>query len=848
LKNSITKISLFIVIGLIILGCNSTKRVPDGKNLLTQNDIYVDHKKNNLEDVYNQLYQKQNSSLLGYRLRLNIYNLAKPKSDSLFKVKMIQHPNRYYHKAFWLSKKQVKRLGESFLYSGKDNFLRKTGEAPVILDTASTHKSLKRLKSYYFNKGYFDVTTQYKIDSIALKKIKLTYDIALGKPYILDSIKTYIASPALDSIFQLKKKNSLIKTGKRFETKDFDEERKRITEDFRDNGAFRFQQNYVTYNIDTIIKTHQAKIDLVIDDESVRVDDSLKTVPFQLYKISKVNIFTDHSTTNPNAKITDSTTYKDFTLYSSSKLKYRPKSITDGVFVLKGNYFSDTKTTLTSKYLSNLKVFNYPLIQYIEDKTQKNSLIANVYLTPRKKYTWGYSNDFTHSNIQDFGITGNTFLAIRNVFNGAETFDLGFRGNIGSSKDLANPNNTFFNISEIGVDANLNFPRLFLPFKTDRIIPKTMIPFTKFSVGYAKQTNIGLDKQNFTSSLTYNWTPKKNTNFKFDLFNIQFVKNLNPSNYFNIYKSSYNTINTIAQNYTINPSYLDAYGNLIIEGGVVGFANDAVNDSSLGVSAADQKSILSIIERRGRLTENNLIFASSLSYSKTSQRDMSDNDFYSIKTKIESAGNILSLFASAAKQLKNQNGANTIFEVEFSQYVKTEFEYIKHWDLTRKKVLATKAFFGIAIPYGNSTSIPFSRSYFGGGTNDNRAWQSYSLGPGGSNSILDFNEANMKLTFSTELRFNIFQQLNGALFTDVGNIWNVLDNTTYEPSIFRGVKSLENIAVGSGFGFRYDFSFFIVRLDFGFKTYNPANITTDKWFKEMRFDKSVLNIGINYPF
>lgn len=374
-----------------------------------------------------------------------------------------------------------------------------------------------------------------------------------------------------------------------------------------------------------------------------------------------------------------------------------------------------------------------------------------------------------------------------------------------------------------------------------------MIPYTKLSVGYAKQTNIGLDKQNFTSSLTYNWTPRKNTNFKFELFNIQFVKNLNPTNYFNIYKSSYNTINEIAQNYTVNPDYLDENGNLKIESGVLGFANDALTDSSLGVTAADSKSILSIVERRVRLTENNLIFASSISFSKTSQRDLFDNDFFAIKTKLESAGNMLSILARAAKQLKNQNGANTIFDVEYSQYIKSEFEYIKHWDLRRKKVLATRAFVGIAIPYGNSNSVPFSRSYFAGGSNDNRAWQSYSLGPGASGSFLDFNEANMKLAFSTELRFNIFQKLNGALFTDVGNIWNVLDNTTYEPSIFSGIKSLENLAVGTGFGFRYDFNFFVVRLDMGFKTYNPA-LLEDKWFKELRFDKSVLNIGINYPF
>jgi len=851
LKNSITKISLFIITGLIIFGCNSTKRVPDGKKLLTKNDIYVDAKKDNGEDITNQLYQKQNTSILGYRLRLNLYNLAKPKSDSLFKDKMIKNPKRYYRKAKWLSKKQVKRLGESFLYSGLDKFLMKTGEAPVILDTVSTQKSLRRLKSYYSNRGYFDVTAQYKIDTVDKKKVKLRYDIKLGKPYILDTINAYIASKPLDSIYQLRKKNSLVKTGQRYETSNFIEEKKRITEDFRNNGAFRFQQNYVNFNIDTIGTKHKPNVYLTIDNENIRTEDSVTTKPFELYKISKVNVFTDHSPVNPNAPIKDSATYNDITLYSVNKLKYRPKAITDGIFVTKGNYFSDFRTSVTSRYLSNLKVFNYPLIQYVEDPNEKNSLIANVYLTPRKKYTFGFSTDFTHSNIQDFGITGNTFLGIRNVFNGAETFEIGFRGNIGSSKDLANPNNTFFNISEIGVDAKLNFPRIFLPFNTDKIIPKTMIPYTTLSVGYSKQTNIGLDKQNFTSSLSYNWTPKRNTNFKVDLINIQFVKNLNPTNYFNVYASTYKTLNAIAGNYnlgTLPNQYQDSNGDLSIDDGAVLFMINALTEPGLGLSPADLRSVLSIAERRVRLTENNLIFASNITYTKTSKRDLFDNEFYAIKAKVESAGNLLALIAKASEQLKNQNGANTFLDVEFSQYIKTEFEYIKHWDLSRKKVLATRAFAGIAIPYGNSTSVPFSRSYFAGGTNDIRAWQSYSLGPGSSGSILDFNEANMKLTFSTEFRFNIFQKLNGALFTDVGNIWNVLDDTKEESYTFNGLKSLENIAVGTGFGFRYDFNFFIVRLDLGFKTYNPALEENNRWFKEMRFNRSVLNIGINYPF
>ena len=848
MKNSLTKISLFILIGVIIFGCNTTKRVPNGKSLLTKNDIYVDGKKDKTEDVFNQLYQKQNSSILGYRLRLNIYNLAKKKTDSIYRAKFAKNPKKYNRKVKWLSKKQVKRLGESFWYSGVHNFLRKTGEAPVILDTLSTKKSLKRLKSYYYNRGYFDVETKYKIDSTSPKKVKLKYDILRGKPYKIDSINTHIASKPLDSIYQLRKKSSVLKSGKKFETSNFDNEKARITADFRNNGAYRFQQNYVTFDIDTTGATHLANVDLVIENEVVRKEDSINTVPFELYKISKVNIYTDHSPVNPNAAIKDSTTYKDFNLYSVKKLKYRPKSLTDGIFVTKGNYFSDNKTSLTSKYLTNLKVFNYPLIQYIEDPNQKNALIANIYLTPRKKYTYGFSTDFTHSNIQDFGISGNTFLGIRNVFNGAETFEIGFRGNIGASKDLANPNNNFFNISEIGVDAKLNFPRLFLPFKTDKIIPKTMIPFSTISVGYSKQTNIGLDKQNFTSSLFYNWTPRKNTTFRFDLFNIQFVKNINPANYFNVYRSSYKALNQLAIDYSASTDYFNNSNyndGLRISDGVNDFLT-YVNANQSQFSVTDLKSINSIVEQRSRLTEDNLVFASSISFTKTSKKDLLDNNFYALRAKVESAGNLLSLLSGNSKL--SPNGARTFFSVEYSQYIKTEFEFIKHWDLSRKKVLAAKAFAGVAIPYGNSNSVPFSRSYFAGGSNDIRAWQSYGLGPGKTGSINDFNEANMKLLFSTEFRFNVFQQLYSALFVDAGNIWNVSDIVTNPDAVFSGLKSLENIAVGSGFGFRYDFNFFVIRLDLGFKTYNPANPENEKWLKEMRFDKSVINIGINYPF
>ena len=106
----------------------------------------------------------------------------------------------------------------------------------------------------------------------------------------------------------------------------------------------------------------------------------------------------------------------------------------------------------------------------------------------------------------------------------------------------------------------------------------------------------------------------------------------------------------------------------------------------------------------------------------------------------------------------------------------------------------------------------------------------------------------MKLHFSGEYRFNLFGQLNSALFVDVGNIWNVLDNVDDEDARFTSLSDLSELAVGSGFGLRYDVNFFVIRFDIGFKTYNPALTEGDRWFKQYNFANAVYNVGINYPF
>ncbi len=453
MKKHFTKIAVFILIGLFFSDCDSLKRVPVGKQLLTNNSIFVNGKPEKNEDIASLLNQKPNSNLLGYKLRLRLAYLANPKYDSCFNAKFTNDPTKFKRMSKLLSAKQVNRLGKSFWYSGWHKFWLSTGEQPVLIDLNSAEKSIKKLDSYYINQGYFDVKTTYKLDSISSKKGKIKYDVTTAQPYIIDSIKASITSPKLDSMYAEKKELSYIKSNKQYSTDDFEKERSRITTYFRNNGAYLFQQNYVNYDIDTLGTNKKVNVNLKINDFSYRDGDSTKTESFKIYKISKVNIITDYKASHNNKPFSDSISYNNFNLYSFNKLKYRPKAITDAIFINKGNLFADANTVLTSRYLSNLRIFNYPSITYTIDSrdTLSNSLIANIYLTSKKKYGFATNLDITRSNIQTLGLQFSPSFSIRNVFNGAETLEFAARYNIGASKSLSNPKNQFFNVLEYGL-------------------------------------------------------------------------------------------------------------------------------------------------------------------------------------------------------------------------------------------------------------------------------------------------------------------------------------------------------------------------------------------------------------
>ena len=843
MKQQHSKILLIIVIISIFTSCNSVKRVAKNEHLLTNTSLTVNDKVEKSESVNNLLYQQPNGKLplLNIPLRLYVYNLARPNIDSIVKAKYEKNPKKTERLKRFLSEKQFEKLKESKINFNK--WIKNTGEAPVIVNDTLSKKSVKRLESYYWNNGWFDVEASYETVKEDNKKAKINYTVKTGEPYVMDSISTTITSPIIDSLYNATKDASLIKLNQQYRTATVLSEKDRITDVMRNNGVYHFSQDYIYFEMDSIGKTKRVKADIQISNKAIIIEDTTLYKPFKIFKVKDVNIYTNNAFENKDKPIVDTTTYNGFNIYSIEKLRYNPKTLTDAIFITPNTVFRDDNRPQTSRRISDLRTFKYPRIDYIENPD--TTLTANIYLTPLKKFSLGFSAEASQSNIQSIGFSLNPSLLMRNIFRGAETLEISGIASIGASKDGASERDQFFDINEIGADLKLTIPRLFSPFNTEKIIPKSMFPRTRISLAATSQTNVGLDKQTFTGRFNYTWYPNKIVTNRLDLFNVQFVKNLNTGNYFGVYQNSFSTLNTIA----INSGYINNDETLSIPEGANAFIN-AATSGNLGNSIApsDLQLVNSINERKNRLTEDNLILASNFNYVRDKRDNLFDNDFSIFRLKLELAGNVFAATSKILGRQKNDDGRYELFNVSYSQYVKTELDYIKYWDLGSKNILAMRTFFGIAIPYGNSTNIPFSKSFFAGGANDNRAWTAYNLGPGSSLTTNEFNEANLKIALSAENRFNIFGALNGALFIDVGNIWNVFDDVEDDAATFSSFSSIKDIAIGSGFGLRWDFNFFVLRGDIGFKTYDPSYQDQNRWFNDYNFSNAVYNIGINYPF
>tara|TARA_B100000780_G_scaffold152215_1_gene106360 strand:+ start:588 stop:3140 length:2553 start_codon:yes stop_codon:yes gene_type:complete len=832
LANLMKKLFFYLLLIFLFASCNSTKHVAEDKYMLTQNYIYIDSVRNKNSDLQKYILQKRNPRFLNLPFGLYFHNIGshkKPKTPKEWGEKNSKSYN--FIKNIFSEKQSIAFANNSIRIN---NWFLDYDE-PVLVNKNMVKKTANNLLAYYKTQGYFESSVNTVINKFnTKKKAAVSYYIKSGKPIYLDTISIKIDSKVLDSIYKNSSIVSLLKKGNQYKNQTFIDEAKQVIKLYRNNGIYHFTENYLGFYVDSTRIDYKTNVDFIISgNRLVEKNGSYLNKPFKVQKIKNIDIVTDYSFARKGEKYKDTISYRGINFIAYDKVKYNPKYLSESIFLKPGNIYKDTLRNLTRNHLKTLKNFKSTSIKF--EELNDDELKMNILLSPIEKYTLGLETELTHSNIRNIGTSAKFSVTNRNTFKGAELLKISLLG-------------SWFNSNngpgwEIGADATIELPRFLAPFGLSKFVSKEMSPRTLFSLGTSVQKNIGLDRQTFTLFTDYKWRFNTYKTIQLEIFNTQYIQNQNINKYFNVYSSEFTNLTKVAREYSNNADFNFPNDETRAQE-ALNLMNEIANSSNFKITNPEEfNNNLNILNRYNIITSNFLIPTVAYSYTYNNQSNFKDNNFSFFKVRIANSGNVLGLIYKK----KNSNNKKTFLDIPLAQYFKTDIEYKKFWDVGATSVLGIRSFLGAIMTYDNS-DIPFTKSYFAGGSNDIRAWQTYELGPGKRNTGLEYNIGSLKFLTSLEYRFDIVANLKGAIFADAGNIWDVSNSSFVDDEARFNIKSsLSDIAIGTGFGARLDFNFLILRFDVGFKTHEPY-LDGNKWFRNYNFSSAVYNVGINYPF
>ena len=701
----------------------------------------------------------------------------------------------------------------NFMKSGKprkwkEKLANSVGEEPVIYAAEAKYKSIENLNTYMASQSYYRSSVDVVEHFSHRKKAKVKYTVTAGPSYKISSIKYDIGNEEIKDLFYNDTINTLVKVGHSFNTDTLKAERERIARYFKSEGYFYFSVNNVRFFADTLQGDCTVKLTVSVRKSDEDADDA-----FQSQTIRNVNIFTNYDLMKATDTASASTNMfeRDGIRFTyDKKMSHRTSVFLQSCFFKPGDKYSIRNVEDTYSHLSSLKQFRLinikltpPDINEVHlESISKRFLDVNIYLAPMKRQSFNIELEGSNTS-GNIGMSGVLSYKNRNIFRGAQIFSAKANISFQTSALLDTVTNEemkskFFNTLEYGGEVKITFPKLLLPFFNNFEFIKRHDPKTQLSISYNYQNRPDYTRTIANINFGYSWIGYRNKNITHYINPIElyWVKILDFSEDFK----------RRIQNLYIKYSYEDQF--LMVFSYDMVFNNQNVNQK---------------------------------------------RNFTYFWMNLETCGNLLDGIYALSKAEKNPDSYEFL-GVEFAQYVKADFDYRFYNVINEKNSIVYRAFFGIGYAYGNSTNgMPFVKRYFIGGANDIRAWQVRTLGPGSySNIYRNYDQiADMKLMFNVEYRFTIISFLQGALFLDAGNIWAIDRNDNRAGALFKFTEFYRQIALGTGFGLRFDLKFLVLRFDIGIPVYNPSLDGTDAWFesfKPFKVNKFTLNFGIGYPF
>ncbi len=811
------KLTLLTVFTLLFNACNPTRKLHDGEFLL--NKIFLIDKDTKIEkkDIENYIKQKPNRKILAvFRFHLWLHNLAnedKIKRKRILLDKKIENRN-----VKRIAKGKKAKVSERQLFG---EWLLDRGEPPVIIDTFLIKKSAKQIKLFLNNKGFFISEVKDSVQYKRRKKANVYYSIKASAPYTINKLDYKIQDETLKSFVYGDTSHTLLVKGRNYDVDLMQNERDRVTNILNNKGYFLFTKDFIYYEIDTSVGNKKVNITMGIKNYAKKINeasDSIIETPHQRFYINNIYIQPDFISKKADSNHKDTLFIENYNIIHNEKLKYKTKVLLNGVFIHKGELYQLKKAEDTYKRLSELKAFK--TINIFFTQTGGDNLDCYIQLSPILKQSFTIESELNTR----LGISGSFVFQNRNLFKGAEVLELRLKGGIEAQQtfnsnsavnNITNSPSQLFNTTEFGPEVNINIPRFLIPFKVNASInsnPKTI----------------------FTSALNYQSRPdytRTVTNFSF----------------------GYTWKESAKKRHTINPL--------------------VINFVKVDLQRAFQDSLLKQNNRYILNSfSNHLSTSTRYSFIYDEQDIMKRENFSFLKINAESSGNILRGVSDLANSIKPniirsyQDDRYKLLGIAYSQYLRLDADYRYYYNSSEINKIVFRFAAGIGRPLKNFKVLPFERSFFSGGANGIRAWQSRMLGPGSyTNKIFTSDQfGDGQLEGNVEYRMKLFKIISGALFVDAGNTWLRQPDPERLGGDFQLNRFYKEIAVGSGFGIRADLTFLIIRCDIGLKIRDPQFLENDRWVIKYLFDPAwkhhysdinnikygffAFNIGIGYPF
>lgn len=742
-------------------------------------------------------------------VKIKITDNSDIKSEELINY-LRQVPN---HKVLGFLKLQLATYNMSGNDSTKwfNKWTRKLGQAPVIYDRQLTDASAFQLRQALVNRGYMDV----KVDADTVvkhdgKKVDVIYSITTGRPHIISTLDYNIPDKSIDSLLRRVPSTLQVQPGDMLDRTRLDEERIRITELLRNNGYYTFNKEYITYAADTAAGSREVNLTLNLRPPHVRAGSDSSRV-HKVYYIRNVIFVTDYNAGESYGSYDfagqDTVRYKGIEVLYGKDRYLRPGVLYDACYMRPGHRYRAAAVDRTYEALGRLGILRYVNIDMrsVDSKDGKNWLDAYVLLTRGKKQ--GVSVELEGTNSEgDLGFGVGLTYQHRDLAKGSELLTVKLRSSYESiSGDFSGLiNNRYMEHSgEVGI----TFPRFMAPFLSSDFKRRVKAD-TEFSVSFNYQERPEYTRIIAGAGWKYRWADRLNTRrHRFDVVDV---------NYVYLPKSTLDFLNQIAPS---NPLLRYSYEDHFIMR--MGYGYYRTNK---------------------RVTST-----------ATAKRYVLQPSVYTIRTNIETAGNLLYAISSLTGQNRH-DGAYKIFGIQYAQYVKGDADYSYTRNFDYRNSLAFHVGLGLGVPYGNSSMMPFEKRFYAGGANSVRGWGVRTLGPGSydsKNSVIDFiNQCgDIRLDLSLEYRAKLFWVVEGALFIDAGNIWTIHNYENQPGGMFKFNKFYRQIAAAYGAGIRLDFTYFLLRLDLGMKAYNPAEnqerwpIAKPRWGRD-----ATVHFSVGYPF